>query len=225
MRRIRSLLIALLSTLGALAPPAHANGLACEQDCSSGACLQAACGQPASGSGFCDCSSGALPWGGDTFAAYCRGWGQPGPGCAQQVPAGDGSASQLANTDAMSAAVAGQNPYVATLLLAMQGRNGWAGGPVQGLFHDSHYDATAGRLSHTTALAFVGTVTMTGGVAQIDVTVTGDLTRLGWLKQYSDALATGAVLPQSIHGTVSAGGLHGSLLAAGAGGQSQTIQW
>ncbi|MBV8203205.1 MAG: hypothetical protein JOZ15_21535 [Acidobacteria bacterium] len=126
----------------------------------------------------------------------------------------------------MTAALAALNPYVATLLQAMQGGGAWTAGPLQGLFHDSHYDATASRLSHTAALAFRGQVTMTGaGEAQIDVTLTGDLTQLTWLQQYSAALATGVVAPQTIHGTVGAGGLHGSLLVVGIGGQSQAIQW
>jgi hypothetical protein len=133
---------------------------------------------------------------------------------------------QVPNAAAMAAALAAQNPYVATLVQALQSGGAWAGGPVQGLFHDSYYDVTASKLSHTPALTFVGRVMATEtGVVQVDVTLTGDITQLAWLGQYSAALATGVVAPQTIHGTVSAGGLHGTLLVTGSGGQSQSIQW
>lgn len=228
MSNVSHTLLAALSILLAATLAASAATFACEQDCSSGACLQAACAPSVAGAGFCECSNGALPWGDTTFAAYCSAWGQPGPGCPQAAQGANAipPSMQLANAATMTATLAAQNPYVATLLQAMTSGGSWPGGPVQGLLHDSHYDATAGRLSHTAALAFAGQVTMTGaGVVQVDVNLTGDLTQLTWLKQYSAALATEVVAPQTIHGTVSAGGLHGSLLVLGTGGQSQTIQW
>lgn len=213
--------VAILGSLAA-ASTAQAAGLACQQDCSSGACLQSACAPSAAGTS-CDCRSGALPWGDATFAAYCRAAGSSGVSC---LPPAASPASPLANAEAMMTALSGLNPWVATLLQAMQGTNGWATGPVQGLIHDSHYDATTGTLTQGAALAFTGSVTTTNtGAVQVDLTLNGDATQLTWLKHYSDALASGAIPPQAIHGTVSGGGLHGALQITGAGGQSQAVQW
>jgi hypothetical protein len=225
-------LIGSTALLAAAAPAAHAARIACQQDCSSGTCRQAACA-PSSSTETCDCRSGALPWGDSTFAAYCRQWGPPGPSCYQpeqsQGPSSGlfpSPAPQITNAQSMATALASRSPYVATLVEAMRNGDNWAAGQVQGMLHDSHYDITTSLVSHTAAISFVGHVVTTApGSAQIDVTVTGDITQLTWLKAASDALVIGAIQPVSFRGTVSAGGLHGSFLVAGSGGQSQTIQW
>ena len=88
-----------------------AQGLACRQDCASGACAQAECAAPAAGNGFCECVSGAAPLGADLYVANCRGWGAPRPGC-RQVPPADPAGNppappvpQLPNASAMANAV------------------------------------------------------------------------------------------------------------------------
>jgi hypothetical protein len=219
--------------LAAATPTAHAAGVACQQDCAGGACQQAACAWSSAGTGTCDCRSGALPWGASTFAAYCRQWGSPGPSCYQPAPYQNPTSSslpspapQITNAPVMTTALASQSPYVATLVEAMRNGDNWAVGPVRGIIHDSHLDTATGLVTHTAAISFVGqVVTTAAGSAQIAVTVSGDITQLTWLKAATDALVTGAIQPVSFQGTVTAGGLHGSLLVAGSGGQSQTIQW
>ncbi len=219
---------AMILTAGARG--ALAQGLACHQDCSSGACLQAECAAPASGAGFCVCSSGALPLTGGTYAAYCRAWGQPQPGCSQALPLGSPAilpAPQLPNASALATSVLSQNPFVAVLLGAMQDSNGnWTNAPVNGLVHDIAYDPTTGALSQGTAVPFAATATssQSGGV-QIDVAVQGDLGQLAWLAEYCSTAAPAAIAPTAIHGVVTAGGLHGSLTVMGTAGRSQTVQW
>jgi hypothetical protein len=227
----RCLLGALLATLAA--PGALALGLACQQDCTSGTCLQAECAVPAAGAGFCVCASGALPLGGGTYAAYCRAWGQPQPGCSQALPPGSAAtlpAPQLPNAGTMTQALAGQNPFVAMLVSAMQDGNGnWANAPVSGLVHDVLHDPATGALSQGTAVPFTAAAAPgsggQGGGVQIDVAVQGDLGQLAWLSQYCSAAAPSAIPPTSIHGVVTAGGLHGSLSVLGPAGRSQTVQW
>lgn len=217
----------------AAAPGALALSLACQQDCTSGACLQAECAVPTSGAGFCVCASGALPLGGGTYAAYCRAWGLPQPGCSQALPAGSAAtlpAPQLPNASTMTQALASQNPFVAVLVSAMQDGNGnWANAPVNGLVHDIVHDPTTGALSQGTAVPFTATATPAsaaqGGGTQIDVAVQGDLGQLAWLSQYCSAAAPAAIPPVSIHGAVTAGGLHGSLTVLGTASRSQTVQW
>jgi hypothetical protein len=212
---------------------AAARGLACAQDCSSGTCAQADCASPVAGNDFCQCSSGAVPLGGDVYAAYCRSWGSPQPGCGEAAPAVDrfGNAvtpptPQLPNATAMATALSSQNPYVAALVVAMQDGGSWANAPVKGLLHDSHYDSASGDVSHTAAVQFAGNAVTTGlGNAQVDIAVQGDVGQLAWLKQYCSSAAPAAIPPMSIHGTVTGGGLHGALVVLSAGGQSQTIQW
>lgn len=218
--------------LAAGAHAALAQGLVCGQDCSSGACMQSECTPPAAGSGSCECGSGSVPLGGDTYAAYCRAWGQWQPGCGQASPQGPAvnptpSAAASAAGSTMAAALLSQNPFVALLVAAMRdGGGNWASGPVKGLIHDVHYDATTGQLSQGTAVAFAAAATPTaGGGIQVDIALQGDAGQLGWLKQSSLATAPAAVVPISIHGVVAAGGLHGNLVVLSTAGQSQTVLW
>jgi len=127
---------------------------------------------------------------------------------------------------AMMQALESRNPYVATLIDALQQSGSWVAGTVQGLIHDSQYDEISGDLSNGTAVPFTGGVT-TGGLdsAQVQITVNGDLRQLTGLKQYVDSMAGAPVPPASVHGTVTDGGLHGSLLVVGLDGASETIQW
>ncbi|HVR07027.1 MAG TPA: hypothetical protein VMW75_03200 [Thermoanaerobaculia bacterium] len=210
-----------------------AQGLACQQDCSSGACLQAECAAPSDGDGFCQCVSGAAPLGADLYAAYCRAWGPPQPGCRQALPPGQAAsaptpaATQLPNASAMAAALSGQNPFVAGLVAAMQdGRGNFANARVQGLVHDIHHDADTGALSEGTAVPFTGQATPTqAGSVQIDIVVQGDVRQLAWLAGYCATAVPAAIAPTSVHGQVAGGGLHGNLLVLGSAGQSQTVQW
>lgn len=119
-----------------------------------------------------------------------------------------------------------QNPYVATLVSALQDVSNWADGPVEGMIHDSYYDPASFTLTHTAALAFVGHVAAGGfGTVQIDVTVIGDIMQLTRLQAYADSATPAAVPPRSVHGTVTDGGLHGSLQVIALDGRSETIQW
>jgi len=217
--------------LAAGAHAALAQGLVCGQDCSSGACAQSECTAPAAGSGACECGSGSVPLGGDTYAAYCRAWGQWQPGCGQASPQGQsGNPPTLAVApagSAMDAALFSQNPYVGLLVAAMRdGGGNWASAPVKGLIHDIHYDAATGQLSQGAAVAFAAAATSSaGGGFQVDIALQGDAGQLGWLKQSSLATAPAAVVPASIHGVVTAGGLHGNLVVLSAAGQSQTVLW
>jgi hypothetical protein len=101
--------------------------------------------------------------------------------------------------------------------------------PVSGLMHDIVHDPTTGALSQGTAVPFTATVAPAGGGqgggVQIDVAVQGDLGQLAWLAQYCSAAAPAAIPPASIHGAVTAGGLHGNLTVLGTAGRSQTVQW
>ncbi len=220
-----------LLLLAAAAPASRAQGLACAQDCSSGSCAQADCAAAAAG-GFCECGGGALPWGGDSYLAYCRAWGAPQAGCGRATPAPDPSAiaaptaaapAPLPSAAAMEGALAAQNPYVATAIKALRDGDGWAAGPVHGLLHGARYESASG-LAHGPALAFVGQVTATGaGAFQIDVTIAGDTSQLA-LPSLA-AAAPAAFPPQSIHGTVTGGGLHGSLAVTAPAGSLQNIEW
>jgi hypothetical protein len=60
---------------------------------------------------------------------------------------------------------------------------------------------------------------------QIDIVVTGNLGQMSRLKHVADGLAPGAIPPREVHGTVSAGGMHGALVVSGNGGKTQAIQW
>jgi len=127
----------------------------------------------------------------------------------------------------MAAALAGQNPFVAGLVAAMQdGRGNFASGRVQGLVHDIHHDAETGALSEGTAVPFAGQATPAqAGSVQIDIAVEGDVRQLAWLAGYCAAAVPAAIAPTSVHGQVAGGGLHGNLLVLGSAGQSQTVQW
>jgi hypothetical protein len=211
----------------AVALAARGAGLACLQACSGGLCSQAFCGPVASG-GSCECFSGAAPWGtGGAYAAYCGAWGKPAPGCsspAAGISVAPPPSLVLSNAAAMRTALASQNPYLATLVRAIQKDGGWVAGEVQGLIHDAHQDPATSTTIQEPAVAFVGQVTPSGGdVVEVDITVQGDISQLVWLKGYCNAM--GAVPPTSVHGTVSAGGSHGSLQVVALGGGSQSVQW
>lgn len=217
--------------------PTWAAGFACQQDCSTGPCTQAACVKVAAGptSGWCRCASASESWDDATFSAWCVAWEQPQPVCSPQ----DGEAVQdeegrslpqapvdLPNAEVLVETLSLQNPYVATLVSALQNGSNWVEGSVQGLIHDSYYDPSLFTLTHSAALTFVGTVTMGAvDVAQIDITVSGDIKQLPRLKTYADSAAPSATPPRSIQGTVTDGGLHGSLQVIGFDETSETIQW
>jgi hypothetical protein len=215
--------------------PAWAAGLACRQDCSKGSCSQVTCDKvkPGQPNGFCRCSSASETLDGKTYSSWCSAWGQPQPACASQEPARDGEGSplletsvQLANVQEMAQALRSRNPYVATLVRAIQDLSRWAQGPVEGLLHDSYYDDSQGVLTHTAALSFAGSVVTSGlGTAQIDITVSGDMTQLSHLKSYSDSATPSAIPPRLVQGTVTDGGLHGSLQVLAPDGRSETLQW
>jgi hypothetical protein len=125
----------------------------------------------------------------------------------------------------MMAAARSANPWVATLLAALQDGTRWAEGPVQGLLHDSEVDATR-RTDHSVALPFAGQATRTlSGALQIDIRVSGDFSRLPHLERQAPAGAPPTIPANEIHGSVTAGGMHGALLVSAADGRSQTIQW
>jgi hypothetical protein len=217
--------------------PTWAAGFACRQDCSNGPCTQTACERIEAGQtgGWCRCTSASEAWDDTTFSAWCVAWEQPQPACSPQ----DGEAVQdeegrslpqapvdLPNAEVLAETLSLRNPYVATLVSALQDGSNWVEGSVQGLIHDSYYDPSLFTLTHTAALAFVGNVTM-GGIdaAQIDITVSGDIKQLARLKTYADSAAPSAMPPRSIQGTVTDGGLHGSLQVIAFDGRSETIQW
>jgi hypothetical protein len=215
--------------------PARATGLICKQDCVKGSCAQATCervkaGQP---DGFCNCVSASETLDGSTYSSWCSAWGQPQPACASQEPARDAEGNplpetsvQLENSQELAQALGSRNPYVAALVRALEDLSNWADGPVAGFVHDSYYDESQGSLTHTAALSFAGSVVMNGlGAAQIDITVGGDMTGLSHLKSYSDVATPSAIPPQHVQGTVTDGGLHGSLQVAAADGRSETLQW
>ena len=210
-----------------------AQGLACEQDCTSGACVQAECAAPAAGNGFCECVSGAVPLGADLYTASCRAWGTPRPGCRQALPPGQPSASttsptlQLPNASTMAAALSSQNPFVAGLIAAMQdGQGSFTTAPVQGLVHDIHHDSETGALSEGVAIPFTGQATPTqAGSVQVNIVVQGDVSQLAWLAAYCANAVPAAIAPTSVHGEVAGGGMHGNLSVLGSAGQSQTVQW
>jgi hypothetical protein len=216
--------------LAAGARGALAQGLVCQQACTSGVCLQSECALPAAGGGSCFCGSGAVPLSGGTYAAYCRSWGQPQPGCGQALPVSSvmtPPSPQLPAGSVMATPLFSQNPFVAVLIGAIQDGNGnWANAPVGGLIHDIYYDSGTGALAEGTAVPFSAATPLSqGGVTQIEITVQGDLGQLAWLTQYSATAAPTAIAPISILGVVSGGGSHGSLLVSGKAGQSQTVQW
>lgn len=215
-----------------LAPqyPSLAAGLACRQDCGTGVCQQVGCDRGAPGNGTCQCGSGAVPLGATTFGSWCLAWESIHSPCtAPAAPAGAASpatGASLTNAAAMTGAVQGSNPYLAILLRAVQDGQNWATGPVRGFIHDSQYDETTGVLSHTVALPFTGAIIPGGTDAvQIDLAVAGDVRQLAGLQQYVATTTPAAVPPLLVHGTITSGGLHGSLLVTGVTGSSQTVQW
>jgi hypothetical protein len=227
------LVIACLSF--AFAGQASAAGLACQQDCSSGECAQVAC-DAAAGDGYCECAGAALRWGEDTYTAWCRSWRKPLPGvaCPAPTPAEDAlgnpippQPADLEHAEAMVAALAARNPYVATLLKTLlEGDGRWVEGAVEGLVHDSYYDQENGILSHAAALPFSAQVLEQGlGTAQIQVTMAVDIGVLANLRQYVALTTPSAVPPAAISGAITEGGLHGMLRVTGVDGKAETIQW
>ncbi len=222
----------LLVTLAYTPLPTKADGAACLQSCNGKDCRQVSCGEAVSTEGFCQCQSAALPWSGETYSSWCRVSG-PAKNPSARCAAADTSDRQLAADSealskgrAMAQVLEGRNPYVASLIDALEQSGGWVVGPVQGLLHDSYYDEQTGQLSHGEVVPFSGAIT-TGGLdsAQVQITVGGDLRQLARLRQYVDSAVRTAVPPVSVRGVVTDHGLHGSLLVVGLGGNSETIQW
>jgi hypothetical protein len=218
-----------LSLLAAASRPASAGGLVCRQDCAKGPCSQVKCepSRPGPGGSFCRCAAAAEVWGGTTYAAWCSAWGHaPDPTCVQPVGNAAPLPPQLPNAGAMLLALRGRNPYVATLVSALQDGPRWIEGPVEGLVHDILYDESRSVLDHNAALRFTGQA-ITGGLdsAQIEIAVTGDIRQLSHLKGHSDAATPSALPPRLVRGTVTAGGSHGSLQVTALDGRTETIQW
>lgn len=213
--------------------PLEAQGFECTQRCSAGACSQSVC-DVAQGAGFCACRNGSLPWSDTVYASWCRASGKPPSKCAAPLPLQDAAGKALAqppaavpHADALMAALASRNPYVATLVTAMLEEQQWADGPVEGLVHESRSDEQSGVVLHSQAIRFVGQV-IQGGVnaAQLTVTVLGDLGMLAFLSQAAGSAGNkGPVAPRTIQGVILEGGLHGSLAVIGGNGQSETVQW
>jgi hypothetical protein len=225
MRRYGAALLLGMGLFSFAAGEVEGAGLACLQSCSGSACSQVFCG-PATGSGFCECMSGALPWAATgTFAAYCTtSTPLSTNNCAPPSPPGVSPSTKLPNATVMNLALMNQNPFVAALVRALQRDAGWVTGPVEGVIHDSQYDSATARTSHEPAIAFAGQVTQIGSdSSQLDIVVAGDISQLRWMKRYSDSF--GAEPPRSIHGTVSGGGTHGSLQVLAATGAAQILQW
>jgi hypothetical protein len=135
-------------------------------------------------------------------------------------------APEIVDGGTMEVALQQANPYIALLVSALQDGQRWIDGPAEGLVHDSYYDGMSGTLSHSAALRWIGLVTKGGlNAVQLDITVTADLRTLAWLKQVADTAFPAAIVPGTIHGVVTDGGLHGSLVAISPDGKSQPIQW
>jgi len=219
--------------LAAAGDRAFAAGSICRQDCRNGPCAQTFCEKAGPTGGYCRCSGGSQSWGGTTYSSWCAAWGQPLSSCVPAAPVLDAGgnavsqpAAQITRPEVMAAALRAANPWVATLVGALQDGTRWMDGPAQGLVHDSYFDAATAVLSHTAALSFTGQVTSNGlGTAQIDVLVAGDVVQLSRLKHYVDAAAPAAIPPRQVHGAVTAGGLHGSLQVTADDGRTQAIQW
>ncbi|HXN58059.1 MAG TPA: hypothetical protein VN912_05685, partial [Candidatus Angelobacter sp.] len=172
-------------------------------------------------------------WSDATSSVWCAASGQPLTACVPPTPVADANGNpvsqpppQLTNPDAMAAALAASNPYVATLVAALESGTQWVQSPVQGLIHDSSYDPTLTQVTFTAALPFAAQVTTDNlGGAQLSITVTGDITQLVNLQQYASSTTPAAVPPQSVQGSITSGGLHGSLQVTAASGAIQAIQW
>lgn len=219
-----ALLFAGAALVGSVGSSAMAAGLECSQDCSSGSCVQAMCGAATQGQGFCACRSGATPWSDSLYASWCSASGRPQPSCVETAGI---APARLAHADVLANALQSRNPYVATLLTAMLDDQRWADGPVEGVVHESRFDEQAGLGLHAPAIRFVGQA-ISGALdaTQINVTVLGDLGTMGALsRELGNGGAGLPVTPRSIQGTITEGGLHGSLVVIGPNGQSETVQW
>lgn len=209
-------------------PRPSAAAVICQQDCTGGTCAQASCGKAPSG-GFSHCAGGLLAWDGAVYSSWCLAWGQPLAPSRLPIQAVDPATGAAPNAaipqpEAMTAAVRSANPWVATLLAALQ-ETRWASGPVQGLVHDSHVDTTM-TTNHSAAIHFAGQAQRTAaGGLQIDIRVAGDAEQLSHLARQAAASSPAAVAPREIHGSVTADGLHGTLQVNAADGRQQTIQW
>jgi hypothetical protein len=200
-----------------------AAGFSCSQDCSSGACAQAQCAPASQGQGFCACRSGAIPWSDSLYASWCSASGNQLP-CATTPRA---AAPRIAHGDALASALQSRNPFVAALVTAMLDDQRWGDGPVEGVLQESRFNGVTGAGDHSQAVRFVAQV-IPGALdaVELNVTVLGDL---GAMAELSHAMTIGSarppVVPQSIQGTVTEGGLHGTLVVLGVNGQSETLQW
>jgi hypothetical protein len=229
-RRLAAVLAGLLLAGGG--ERAFAAGSICRQDCGKGRCAQVLCQNAGPAGGYARCAGGSQPWaGGPVYSSWCVAWGRSYAAAAAPVAeAGGHGVSQpavaITQPEVMAAALRAANPWVATLVGALQDGTRWLDGPAQGLLHDSYVDEVTAALSHTAAQPFTARVTSNGlGAAQIDILVTGDVARLSRLQHYVDGAAPAAILPRQIHGAVTAGGLHGLLHATGADGRTQVIEW
>ena len=219
--------------LAAAGGPVFAAGMVCGQECKNGSCAQTLCASAGSAGGYRHCSGGSQSWGGATHSCWCASWGQALAAGVPATPTGDGAGSvvsqvpaQITQPAVLAATLRAANPWVATLVSALEDGPRWVDAPARGLIHDSYFDAAAATLSHTPAVPFTGQVTSDGlGTAKIDIVVTGEITRLSRLVEHAAATSPAAIPPQQVHGSVSAGGLHGSLQVTAADGRTQTIQW
>jgi hypothetical protein len=221
----------LFATAGERALPA---GVICRQECTNGSCAQARCDKAVATDGYSRCAGGSQPLGGPMYSCWCAAWGKPLASSQALIAAArDGGADttsqpavEISQPEAMDAAMHTSNPWVATLIGALHDGKHWAEGPVEGLVHDSHLDPATAALSHSAALRFSGQVTSNGlGAVQIDLLVEGDVAQLSRLERHVDAASPGVISPRKINGTVTAGGLHGSLQVTAADGRQQAIQW
>jgi hypothetical protein len=200
-----------------------AAGFSCSQDCSSGACAQAQCAPASQGQGFCACRSGAIPWSDSLYASWCSASGNQ-PICSTTPR---GVAPRIAHGDALASSLQSRSPLVAALVTAMLDDQRWVDGPVEGVLHESRFNGVTGAGDHSQAVRFVAQV-VSGALdaVQLNVTVLGDL---GAMAELSHAMTSGSarplVVPQSIQGTVTEGGLHGTLVVLGVNGQSETLDW
>jgi hypothetical protein len=228
-----AVVLAALHFLAPAEPPVRA-GVLCRQDCKDGPCAQAGCDLAGSGSGYSRCAGGAESWDGQTYSSWCAAWGEPPAASLAPAAVQEGGESAIAGplatgisqSAAMTAALRAADPWVATLITALRDGTHWVDGRAHGLLHDSYFDAARGSLIHTAALAFEARATSTVlGEMQIDILVSGDLGQLSHIKRQVASTMPAAIPPREIHGQVTAGGLHGSLLVLGADTRQQTIRW
>lgn len=222
-----------------LAPAAVAGGFVCRQDCTTGACAQAACAIEEAGTGFCRCAERAVSWREGTYASWCRSWVRPAATqpCAPSPTAEEKEGApttpglgqpdlRLADSETMLGLLTSKNPYVAALLGVLIEDGSWVEGPIEGQIHDSRFNEEAAALAHAPALRLTGLV-VTGGVgaAQVQVTLQGDLGSFTHLRELALAATPSALVPSILTGTVTDRGAHGTLVVTAGDGKSETLKW